>query len=272
MIAPHLPRLRGFSRALVGSQVAGDAYVAAALETLLADPALLDEDLDPRVALYKLFIDYWSSVKRDESASKEGATAHERHLAALSPQSREAFLLSKVEGFEDDEVAIIMGVDRATADDWLEQAAAELAEQVATDVLIIEDEPMIAIDLENIVSDLGHRVTAIARTHREALEATNIDAPGLILADIQLADESSGLEAVKEILEHVSAPVIFITAYPERLLTGERPEPTFLIAKPFQEDTVKALVSRALFFDKRPRSTGSSHAEDGRAEQAQNSC
>jgi hypothetical protein len=46
------------------------------------------------------------------------------------------------------------------------------------------------------------------------------------------------------------APVIFITAYPERFLTGERPEPAFLIAKPFQPATVSAIASQALFFER----------------------
>jgi hypothetical protein len=49
-------------------------------------------------------------------------------------------------------------------------------------------------------------------------------------------------------LSSFSAPVIFITAYPERLLTGERPEPAFLITKPFQPETVKAAIGQALFF------------------------
>ena len=80
---------------------------------------------------------------------------------------------------------------------------------------------------------------------REALA----DRPGLVLADIQLADDSSGIDAVKDILAEFSVPVIFITAFPERLLTGERPEPTFLITKPFQRSTVKAAISQALFFD-----------------------
>ena len=43
--------------------------------------------------------------------------------------------------------------------------------------------------------------------------------------------------------------MIFITAFPERLLTGERPEPTFLVTKPFNPDMVKALISQALFFN-----------------------
>ena len=47
-------------------------------------------------------------------------------------------------------------------------------------------------------------------------------------------------------------PVIFITAYPERLLTGAKPEPTFLIRKPYRPDEVKAVISQALFFDVRP--------------------
>ena len=73
--------------------------------------------------------------------------------------------------------------------------------------------------------------------------------PGLVLADIQLADDSSGIDAVRDILAEFSVPVIFITAFPERLLTGERPEPTFLITKPFQRSTVKAAIAQALFFD-----------------------
>ena len=117
------------------------------------------------------------------------------------------------------------------------------------DVLIIEDEPLIAMDLEGIVTSIGHEVQANARTHAEAVAAVKARRPGLVLADIQLADGSSGLEAVNEILGEIEVPVIFITAYPEQLLTGLRPEPTFLIPKPFQTDTVKAVVSQALFFD-----------------------
>ena len=135
--------------------------------------------------------------------------------------------------------------------DRIDTAGHEIAAQVATDVLIIEDEPMIAMDLESIVEGLGHRVTATARTHAEALKAVNTEKPGLVLADIQLADGSSGLDAVNEMLASFQVPVIFITAYPDRLLTGERPEPAFLITKPYQPDTVKAIVSQALFFERR---------------------
>ena len=116
------------------------------------------------------------------------------------------------------------------------------------DVLIIEDEAIISADIQSLVKELGHRVTGTATTHDEAVDAVARHRPGLVLADIQLADGSSGIDAVKDILKDIDVPVIFITAFPERLLTGERPEPTFLITNPFQPETVKAAISQALFF------------------------
>jgi CheY-like chemotaxis protein len=124
---------------------------------------------------------------------------------------------------------------------------------MASDVLIVEDEPLIALDLERIVRELGHRVSRVARTHKQAVAAVKKDLPGLVLADIELADGSSGIDAVKEIVTTFEVPVIFVTAYPERLLTGKRPEPTFLITKPFRPEALKAVISQALFFEMKAR-------------------
>ncbi|HSD91780.1 MAG TPA: response regulator [Methyloceanibacter sp.] len=254
-IAPHLPYLRRFARALAGTQAAGDAYVAATLEVLIEDPSLFDKSLDPRVALYRTFVGLWNSLDinlKPDSVSGS-TTAIDRKLESITPLPRQAFLLCAVEGFSPAEAAQILDVDVAKLDGLIDDAGREIAAQVATDVLIIEDEPMIAMDLESIVEGLGHRVTGVARTHGEALKEVNKTKPGLVLADIQLADGSSGLDAVNEMLGSIAVPVIFITAYPDRLLTGERPEPAFLITKPYQPDTVKAIVSQALFFERRAR-------------------
>jgi DNA-directed RNA polymerase specialized sigma24 family protein len=252
-IAPHLPYLRRFARALAGTQAAGDAYVGATLEVLIEDPSLFDNSLDPRVALYRTFLGLWNSVGvnlKPEGAAG-AATAIDRKLEAITPLPRQAFLLCAVEGFSAAEASQILDLDDAEIDELIDLAGREIATQVATDVLIIEDEPMIAMDLESIVEGLGHRVTGVARTHAEAVKAVGQHKPGLVLADIQLADGSSGLDAVNEMLGSFEVPVIFITAYPDRLLTGERPEPAFLITKPYQPDTVKAIVSQALFFERR---------------------
>jgi CheY-like chemotaxis protein len=104
------------------------------------------------------------------------------------------------------------------------------------------------MDLAEIAESLGHDVTTIARTATQAVKAATADPPGLVLADIQLADGSSGLDAVRDILAEFSVPVIFITSFPERLLTGERPEPAFMITKPYDPNAVKAAISQALFF------------------------
>ena len=252
-IAPHLPYLRRFARALNGNQAGGDAYVAATLEALVADPTAFPEDLPPRVGLYKIFVKLWSSANDGGRPARATLGPVERNLEALTPLPRQAFLLVAVEDFSIEEVAAILERTPQEAAELIDGAGREIAEQVATSVLIIEDEPIIALDIEGMVRDLGHDVLGVARTHREAVALVKggAPAPGLVLADIQLADGSSGLDAVNEILTEIEVPVIFITAFPERLLTGEKPEPAFLITKPFRPEAVKAAISQALFFDRK---------------------
>jgi DNA-directed RNA polymerase specialized sigma24 family protein len=253
-ITPYIPFLRRFARSLTGTQQSGDAYVAATLEAILADQSLFNTKLAPRIALYRIFLRTWRAVPTNNAVDRtlEGAEAAAvRNLAAIPVASRIAFLLSAVESFKIEEIAQTLECTEAQARDLIDQAGREIAAQIRTKVLIIEDEPLIALDLQYLVEQLGHEVTTIARTHTEAVRAAVKGHPGLILADIQLADGSSGLEAVNEILGSLDAPVIFITAFPERFLTGHAPEPAFLIAKPFSAESVKAIISQALFFDRK---------------------
>ncbi|MFT6008418.1 MAG: CheY-like chemotaxis protein [Parasphingorhabdus sp.] len=166
----------------------------------------------------------------------------------MPPISRQVLLLTALEGFSVSEVAKIADVGENSINDLLEDAISEIDKEIRSDVLIIEDEVLISMELQQIVSGLGHNVCGTATTHKAALDAVAKSKPSLVLADIQLADGSSGIDAVKDILEQISVPVIFITAFPERLLTGERPEPTFLITKPFQPNAIRAAISQALFF------------------------
>jgi CheY-like chemotaxis protein/DNA-directed RNA polymerase specialized sigma24 family protein len=251
IIAQYVPYLRRYARALTGSQTSGDAYVAAALEALIADRALLADPAGPRVALFRLFTKIWNSLAVNEAGhAGEPAQPGERKLANVMPLPRQAFLLIALEGFDEAEAARILDVDVLALRRLIEDSGRELAAQVATDVLIIEDETFIAMELEALVESLGHRVIGVAATYAEALALAKRAKPGLILSDIQLADGSSGLDAVNELLRSFEVPVIFITAYPERFLTGQRPEPAFLIAKPFQPAAVSAVASQALFFER----------------------
>jgi CheY-like chemotaxis protein len=255
-IAPHLPYLRRFSRATTGSQTSGDAYVAATLEALIADISIFPEASTDRIALYKLFSTLFgsSAIQIPEPTSsfmwEKRAAAN---LSNIAPKPRQAFLLVAVEGFSQDQAAEVLNVSPAEFASLLDEASVEISRQVATEIMIIEDEPLIAMDIEQLVESLGHKVVSVARTHKEAVSLFNQTNPKMILADIQLADGSSGIDAVNDILNTHPIPVIFITAFPERLLTGERPEPTFLVTKPFNPDMVKALISQALFFEEGSR-------------------
>ncbi len=248
LIAPQLPYLRRFARALMGSQDRGDAYVVAMLEALVADNRLFDRSIAPRTAAYKAFINVWNSVPTNGSADPAGDIA-DRRIETLNPGPRQAFLLAAVEEFPTRDIASILGKSEDEVATLIDAAGKEIAEQLASRVLIIEDEPLIALDIEGLVTDIGHDVVGVAATHKEALALAREKRPELILADIQLADGSSGIEAVNEILMELNVPVIFITAYPERLLTGDKPEPAFLVTKPFKHEMVKAVISQALFFD-----------------------
>jgi DNA-directed RNA polymerase specialized sigma24 family protein len=255
-LAPHLPFLRRYGRALTGSQTEGDRYVRATLEAIVAAPEEFPRSVDPRLGLYRTFQAIWSSTHPDADRDPgDVGVPHENEaiararLARLAPRSRQALLLTAMEGFTSEDTAYLLDESADSVEDLVSQALSEIERQTRARVLIIEDEPLIAMDLETIVRDQGHDVTGVAVTRDEAVALAMEDRPGLVLADIQLADDSSGIDAVKDILAQFNVPVIFITAFPERLLTGERPEPTFLITKPFQRSTVKAAISQALFFD-----------------------
>jgi DNA-directed RNA polymerase specialized sigma24 family protein len=243
-IVRHAPYLRRYARALTGSQREGDDLVRVAMERMLDGVVRLDETIPLRTALYKALHQVWGAG----SGSAASESRADQRLQTMAPDRRAALLLVGVEGFSPSEAAQVLDVSTEELDRRLSGAEADIDRQLATDVLIIEDEPIIALDLTRLVRELGHNVVGVATTRDEAVEAAQTASPGLMLADIRLADGSSGIDAATEILREFDIPVIFITAFPEHLLTGERPEPAFLITKPFREEAVKAIVAQALFF------------------------
>lgn len=251
VIAPQLPYLRRFSRMLVGSQQNGDAYVVATLEALVADAQSFRQDMLPRAALYHMFFKVWNSVPLNRSAEPVDPVDRvvTKRLDCLPPLPRVAFLLASVEELSMGEIASVLERSEEEVALLLNEASLEITNQMAAKIMIIEDEPLISLEIENLVADIGHEVVGVATTHKEAVKLAKKVKPELILADIQLADGSSGIDAVNEILTESSTPVVFITAYPKRLLTGERTEPTYLVPKPFKRRMVQGVISQALFFD-----------------------
>ena len=245
-----LPFLRRYARALTGAQSTGDQYAAATLEALLTDRTIVDGASSPKTGLFQVFHGIWVTTGAPVTEEETGArAAAQRHLSRLTTNSREALLLHTIEDFSLKQVAEIMQIGADEAEALVETARQEMADMMSGRVLIIEDEAIIAMDLESIVADLVHRVTGVARTRDGAVKLGEQETPDLILADIQLADNSSGVDAVNDLLKSLGErPVIFITAFPERLLTGDKPEPAFLISKPYSEEQVRSAISQAMFF------------------------
>lgn len=251
-IAQELPYLRRYARALTGNQTTGDHYAAATLEAMLVDEDVFKTSLSPKVALFRAFHQIWVSSGSPVEQSAHGSSPEARaqwRLSGLTKNTREALLLHSIEGFSNEDIGNIVDVSGKEAGELLTIARQEMSKTIRGRIMVIEDEAIIAMDISAIVESIGHDVTGIARTRDAAVELARNDPPDMILADIQLADKSSGIDAVNHILSELGdMPVVFITAFPERLLTGERPEPAFLITKPYSEEQVQSAVSQAMFF------------------------
>lgn len=249
-IIAHLPTLRRYARCLTGSQERGDRYVRACLEAILAEPAMIDEEAGLRPGLFRAFHDLLVGLPvqfdADTAPSRGGLDKLDRHIRALPEVEREVLLLRSLCDFSLDEIGAILRLPAGQARGLLERAQHDLRAQTTTRVLIIEDEPVIAFDLAGIVSEMGHYVIGIADTRERAVSLARTANPGIVLADIQLRDGSSGIDAADEIGRFADLPVIFITAYPERLLTGTRGEPTYLVTKPFDPEALQVTISQAL--------------------------
>jgi CheY-like chemotaxis protein len=252
-IRQNLPYMRRYARAVSGDQRVGDAAVRACLQRLLAAPPAND-DIDRRT-LFRLLHEVWQDPPIAPAVEPGVTPIIVARLDSLSPRRRQALVLTLLEGFSSADAAYILGIDEeADFVALLNDARRELSAQAPTRILIIEDEPVIALDIASMVQQSGHQVVGIATTHAEAVAMAERERPGLILADIQLADDSSGIEAVDEIIAGHAVPVIFITAFPNRLLTGDRDEPAFIITKPFEPETLSVAVSQAL--NTRPPAAG----------------
>lgn len=245
-LADSIPYLRRYARALTGSQALGDQYVGVALEVAGDSTDRLGSGGDVRRELFRLLHEVWArAVPAPEDEAQSEARAWDL-VGRVARRERQLLLLVAVEGCSLAEAAYILGIDEAEAHRLFRLAQATVVRHARVPILIIEDEMLIAMDLEAIVEAVGHKVCGIAVGEGEALALAMETRPRLILADIHLKDGQSGIVAVRKILSSLNVPVIFITGYPQELLTGMSPEPAFVIAKPFKSETVIAAVSQAL--------------------------
>ena len=239
-VTAELPYLRRYARTLTGSQSIGDAAVRETLQAMIAAPDEIDEEAPVRLELYRVFHRIWTDSSL-RPIDMPGAI-----VGSLPRRLRKALLLTTIEGFSVDETARILGMSGEEVEDFVAQARSAIHAMLSAKIMIIEDEAIIALHLKSLMVSMGNDVAAIVRTESEAIAAAEQVEPELILADVNLADGSSGIDAVRHILGTMSVPVIFITAFPEKLLTGDGQEPAYVISKPFDPVNVVATVWQAL--------------------------
>jgi CheY-like chemotaxis protein len=240
-LVAHLPEIRAHARLLTS---AGEAGAETALRRLIddiEDPAPFDGPFSPRIALFRGFYKHLLDGRTQAVTGPLGASA----------TARAAFLLCDVEGFSATDMTLVLGGEPARLARQAGDVRATLAAHGPLNVLIIEDEFLIAADLEAILGAQGHTVVGVADTMDVAVDIGLERRPDLILADIQLADGSSGIEAVRTLTDGLTeTAVIYISGNGEALLR-EGPDGDFgLIPKPFTEADVRAAVSRAINLQK----------------------
>jgi CheY-like chemotaxis protein len=164
-------------------------------------------------------------------------------LLKLPHQRRQIVALRAVMGFSYGDVGEIMGMTEAAVRRAYVSSLLELRAKPA--VLIIEDEAMIALDLQKIIKTLGLSVAGIAKNREEALRIVGLSHPKLIVADYRLRDET-GIDVVNAIREQIHADVIYITAHPEAVTEQLGAASEVVLSKPFNARALVAAVQSKL--------------------------
>jgi DNA-directed RNA polymerase specialized sigma24 family protein len=249
-ILAFTPTLRRHARLLTGSQAIGDEYVRICLEAVLEDRQSLDQP-DLEKTLFRILYSIWDRINADFSAlapngSGDAGRRLEQGLLELAPVDRRALLLVTLEGYRIEDAADILGLSTAETMACVNRGRERLGRWSSVRTLIIEDQSAFAMELQAILEDMGHSVMGVAGHVEEALDRVRTGDPGLVLADIELADNDSGIDAARRILKSTSVPLIFVTGYPDRLLTGEETEPAFVVPKPVDGEALKVTIAHVL--------------------------
>lgn len=248
MLTKEINLLRQYLRALTNDQLLGDEITRAALAELDLEPFEALPDAARLPLLFRSVYDIWNSAHdRGQSAAVFSSRAILQSVSPEEDMSRQILLMVDVLGFPLAVAAEISDQSAEVTEAFLDAARERVNKPVEGTALIIEDEPLIAEEIADLVTQQGVKVVGKARTKKEAVSLAAQLKPRILLADYDLgAGEETGLDAVKEITGEQDSVAIFITAYPDDVLTGEDFEPAFVITKPYRDRAVKAALWQAL--------------------------
>ncbi|WP_439551920.1 hypothetical protein [Falsiroseomonas sp.] len=226
-IVPHLPALRRYARAAMGSAALGDAILASCL------PALRGAKAD-RHALLRALV---GAIDRSKLALMARGNTLPEAITRLPPLARHGLLLTRLEGMAEADAAGLLGVTQARLAEALAQAQAALSALRPARILIIGDG---SGHLARVVRDLGHAVCARAANEDAAWQAAARTQPDLVLAEVALPDGGSGLSAAARIIANDAVPLVLVGD--EALAVHGFP----LVRQPWRDDALRQAIGLAL--------------------------
>lgn len=121
--------------------------------------------------------------------------------------------------------------------------------EIMVSILVVEDERIVAEDIQRSLQNLGYSISATVSSGKEAVEKAGEENPDLILMDIVLKGDMDGIQAAERITSWFNIPVIYLTAYADekRLQRAKVTEPYGYILKPFEDRELHTAIETALY-------------------------
>ncbi len=241
-IIAELPHLRRYASCVTGSPSQGDELIEVALRNIF----LAREHLDAHRSRLRLFKAFHAHLDpRQMRCTVRNDDSIKARLLDLPLLQRQAVVLSETIGFSLPEVADILGRTEAEVRRLRTAALRNLA-NARFPVLVVEDDAMVALQLGNIVRDMGLKLTGLARNKAEAIRLSGERKPALIIADYKLQHGETGVEVVESVSASSNPAVIYVTGYAdelhEHLVNGD----AVVISKPFNVASVANAVKTQL--------------------------
>ncbi|WP_084418525.1 response regulator [Henriciella litoralis] len=238
----ELPDLRRFSRALTGTQEAGDALVSEAVRLLSNRSQELVEHFCSRPRLFGLVSSILDS----------------RTFLAFNPEradspGRRAVLMQDVFGFTEEDARSALQLASDNYRMLLQAARLPASGLEPARIVILEDQFLIAADEEILLKSHGHDVVGVCATAEEALEIVKSESPDIVICDIDLgAGNPTGLDFAKSVPPEARCAFVFVTGHPATLCQGHPGEPAYLVSKPYDPAVLATIVYQALLNVRNP--------------------
>jgi DNA-directed RNA polymerase specialized sigma24 family protein/CheY-like chemotaxis protein len=244
----HLPYLRRYARALTGTAQRGDELVLRSLETAMLAPERFGLTRNARIPLYALVNLHFDEAGGGQGQPLPSPYPVERALAALPEGERRAYLLIALEGLSPAEAAAVLN-EPAEGEIAIRfgHARERVRQAMVQKVLVVEDDSLLAADLENCVTSLGHEVCGTAVSEQAAIEIADRHEPTLALLDVCLADGSSGIEVAKRLRRRGVARTIFVTGFADEAENRDALHLGPIVSKPYTVETLDEAIQRAIF-------------------------